>query len=281
MVIFQKAIDRSTLREGFQIPVEYHSLLSTMPGGFPNQGETRDIMTVIDGQSFPAQLKNQTFDRKKYADHSDVVQIRYGVNSPLATYLRSVFHATWEYVESIKNHPENRGRKMDINVPEDCQEYLVLSTTNLEMIILAECITLGQKELVQDEIHQMDELDFESFTPIVDDTAMIKEMTRVQRIRYLDRSIGDLLKKLYDYRCQMTGEKIGDGYGALVVEAHHIIPFTKSLNNNSSNIIILSPTYHRIVHSANPVWDSKQLAFKYQNGLMERVKVNRHLVECS
>ena len=38
----------------------------------------------------------------------------------------------------------------------------------------------------------------------------------------------------------MTGEKIGNEYNALVVEAHHIIPFTESLNNDTSNIIILS-----------------------------------------
>lgn len=75
----------------------------------------------------------------------------------------------------------------------------------------------------------------------------------------------------------MTGEKVGDEYSALVVEAHHIIPFTKSMNNDTSNIIILSPSYHRIIHKAKPTFDREKLAFRFPNGLLERVKVDRHL----
>lgn len=43
MLIFQKTIDRSTLRQGFQIPVAYHQLLVASPGGMPKHGETREI----------------------------------------------------------------------------------------------------------------------------------------------------------------------------------------------------------------------------------------------
>jgi len=32
MFIYQKTIDRSTLRQGFQIPVEFHDLLKAIPG---------------------------------------------------------------------------------------------------------------------------------------------------------------------------------------------------------------------------------------------------------
>ena len=34
----KKLIDRSTLRQGFQIPVEFHHLLKAMPGGLPKHG---------------------------------------------------------------------------------------------------------------------------------------------------------------------------------------------------------------------------------------------------
>jgi predicted restriction endonuclease len=82
---------------------------------------------------------------------------------------------------------------------------------------------------------------------------------------------------LYDYRCQMTGEKVGESYSAMVVEAHHIIPFIESLNNDTTNIIILSPSYHRIIHKVKPTFDRKQLAFCFPNGLVEKVKLNKHL----
>ena len=69
------------------------------------------------------------------------------------------------------------------------------------------------------DVSTMSELDFETFEPREDKNASIKQVTRLQKIRNLDRSIGDSLKQLYDYRCQMTGEKVGEPYDSLVVEA--------------------------------------------------------------
>ena len=43
MFLYQKLIDRSTLRQGFQIPVVFHHLLNAIPGGMPQHGETRNV----------------------------------------------------------------------------------------------------------------------------------------------------------------------------------------------------------------------------------------------
>lgn len=99
-------------------------------------------------------------------------------------------------------------------------------------------------------------------------------MTKVRR---LDQSISESLKLLYDNRCQITGEKIGEEYGQEVIEAHHIEFFTTSLNNNSDNIIILSPNFHRIIHNNLPVFDRVHLEFQFQNGVVEKIKLDRHL----
>ena len=277
MFLYQKLIDRSTLRQGFQIPVEFHHLLKAMPGGMPQHGETRNVKVVIDGVGYDAQLKNQGFDRLKYDGHADVIQIRYSEGSELVKRLREVFNSTWNYVESIKNMPENINRKFTIRIPEEHQEFLALSTTDLPNVFVADCITTAVKAEVRIEVSTMSELDFETFEPREDKSAGIKQVTRLQKVRQLDRSIGDSLKQLYGYRCQMTGEKVGDEYNALVVEAHHIIPFTESMNNDTSNIIILSPSYHRIIHKAKPVFDRPSLSFHFPNGLVERVKINKHL----
>ena len=277
MFLYQKLIDRSTLRQGFQIPVEFHHLLKAMPGGMPQHGETRNVQVVIDGVGYDAQLKNQGFERNKYDGHADVIQIRYSEGSALAKRLREVFCSTWNYVESIKNLPENINRKFTIRIPEEHQEFLALSTTDLPNVFVADCITTEVKAEVKTEVCMMSELDFETFEPREDKCAGIKQVTRLQTVRQLDRSIGDSLKLLYDYRCQMTGEKIGNEYNALVVEAHHIIPFTESMNNDTSNIIILSPSYHRIIHKAKPVFDRPSLSFHFPNGLVEKVKIDKHL----
>lgn len=90
MFLYQKLIDRSSLRQGFQIPVEFHHLLKAMPGGMPQHGETRSVKVVIDGVGYDAQLKNQGFDRSKYDGHADVIQIRYSEGSALVKRLREV-----------------------------------------------------------------------------------------------------------------------------------------------------------------------------------------------
>ena len=277
MFLYQKLIDRSTLRQGFQIPVEFHHLLKAMPSGMPKQGETRNVKVVMDGVGYDAQLKNQGFDRNKYDGHADVIQIRYSEGSTLAKRLREVFCSTWNYVESIKNLPENINRKFTIRIPEEHQEFLALSTTDLPNVFVADCITTAVKAEVKTIVSTMSDLDFETFEPREDKNAGIKQVTRLQKVRQLDRSIGDSLKLLYVYRCQMTGEKEGDGDNALVVEAHHIIPFTESMNNDTSNIIILSPSYHRIIHKAKPVFDHPSLSFHFPNGLVEKVKIDKHL----
>ena len=277
MFLYQKLIDRSTLRQGFQIKEKLNKLLQAMPGGMPQHGETRNVKVVIDGVGYNAQLKNQGFDRTKYDGHADVIQIRYSEGSEIVTRLREVFSSTWNYVESIKNLPENINRKFTIRIPEEHQEFLALGTTDLPNVFVADCITTAVKAEVKTEVSTMSELDFEAFEPREDKSAGIKQVTRLQKVRQLDRSIGDSLKLLYDYRCQMTGEKVGDEHNALVVEAHHIIPFTESMNNDTSNIIILSPSYHRIIHKAKPVFDRPSLSFHFPNGLVERVKIDKHL----
>ena len=149
MFLYQKLIDRSTLRQGFQIPVECHYLLKGMPGGMPIHGETRNIKVIIDGVEYDAQLKNQGFDRNKYDGHAEVVQIRYNEGSDMAKRLREVFSSTWNYVESIKNLPENINRKFTIRIPMEHQEFLALSTTDLPNVFVADCITTTIKAEVK------------------------------------------------------------------------------------------------------------------------------------
>ena len=68
MFLYQKLIDCSTLRQGFQIPV-----VKKMPSGMPEYEETRNIKIVINGVGDDAQLKNQGFDRNKYDGHAEVI----------------------------------------------------------------------------------------------------------------------------------------------------------------------------------------------------------------
>ena len=76
---------------------------------------------------------------------------------------------------------------------------------------------------------------------------------------------------------QISGEKIGERYGDSVVEAHHIDYFTHSQNNDSTNIIIISPNYHRIIHKNNPRFNRHKFQFEFTNGEVLRLKLYEHL----
>jgi len=85
------------------------------------------------------------------------------------------------------------------------------------------------------------------------------------------------LKILYGYRCQVCGQYIGEKYGSNLIHAHHIKYFTKSLNNNSNNIMVLCPNHHGIIHDKNPIFNAQTKTFLYPNGYEEGLKLNLHL----
>ncbi len=120
----------------------------------------------------------------------------------------------------------------------------------------------------------MDELLFESVT---DNNSKIIESAGMKKIRHLSRAIGNSLKVIYGYRCQICGEFIGEKYGSTLIHAHHIDYFTRSLNNNSDNILIVCPNHHGIIHDCNPIFDKKSKMYIYSNGFKEGLKLNKHI----
>ena len=53
--------------------------------------------------------------------------------------------------------------------------------------------------------------------------------------------------------------------------------FTRSQNNDSTNIIISSPNYHRIIHKNNPRFNRKKFQFEFLNGEVLRLRLYEHL----
>ncbi len=57
----------------------------------------------------------------------------------------------------------------------------------------------------------------------------------------------------------------------------YIDDFPRSQNNDSTNIIIISPNYHRIIHKNNPRFNRKKFQFEFENGEVLRLKLYEHL----
>ena len=276
--IYKKEADWSLFNYGFAIPYEHQVIFSEITGRFIGKGESKDIRFYLNGKEYPAKLINIDFNTEKFGNHKDIIQVRYSAGSEIAAALRSQLHRSFEYISNIKTL---RGLKdkSHINLPDEVKEYIAMYTTEYDDLYILEIIASDEiaalHEMVQGKTERVLEEEFNY--DITDDTAGFEQIERVTRIRKLNRKIGDNLKLLYNYRCQICGRLIGEEYGSHACEAHHIDYFVNSLNNDASNQMIVCPNHHSIIHEVNPVFDRNTLTYIYENGYKEQVRLNLHL----
>lgn len=277
--ILQKDVNWSLLNEGLAIPISVYSCFVDWDSSILVHGASKQIKVLIDDVLYDAKLVNQNFDQRKYPGHNDIIQIRYSPTSPIAIKLRSVFRESYTYLLEQRQLEGNRHRQLVL--PCEIHEYIRLYLTHNADVLCMECCTnmetrqVAQRlSIIPEEIYEQS--DDEKFF-MADESASIEERQRLIKYRRIDHSIIRTLKRFYDFRDEISGEKIGDEYGDSVVEAHHIEYFTKSQNNDSSNIIIISPNYHRIIHKNNPFFNRKKYQFEFPNGEILKLKLYAHL----
>lgn len=270
-LILNKEVDQSVLREGLSIPNKFHALFFQQLGFTLAHGEARIITLMLDGVEYSVTFKNLGFNKSKYSDHTDILQIRYAPGSPLAVKLREKYAATNRLVTE---YLATRTDKKHLVIPADSKEYLAIYATPVVGTLMIECITNTEYHDAQNELKELDEWSAETAT---DPEATIVMTVGARKVRKLSQAVGDGLKLLYEYRCQICGQRIGASYGSNLIHAHHIDYFVKSLNNNASNVLVVCPNHHAIIHDRNPEFDRKNLAYHYPNGLTEGLKINLHL----
>jgi hypothetical protein len=276
-VPYKNEVDWSLLHEGLTLPIENQVIFGRNMGRFLPRGTSRNITLYLDGKSYQAKITNVNFSPEHHRK-KDTLQIRYSPNSDLANALRTYFYKSFQFILEKRKIREPGDRTM-IRLPDDYKEYLAIYTTEhedsylLETIIVDDMLTL--KNLVKNQPERVLEASFNY--DVVDKNSKIFETERIVKIRKLNKKIGDNLKLLYDYRCQICGNSIGEKYDSHVVEAHHIEYFTHSFNNNSNNQLIVCPNHHSIIHDVNPVFDKRRLIYLYPNGFKEGLLLNQHL----
>ena len=275
--VYKKEVDWSLLTDGIAIPFENQVIFGRNMGKFLSRGESREIKLFLDGKIYTTKVNNLNF-ASKFNRTKDTLQIRYSPNGDLANALKNIFVKSYQFLVEKRSCRDPKDRSM-IKLPEDFKEYLAIYTTEYEDSYVLETIVSDDiyelKKIVNNKPEYFMEADFNY--DIKDSSASIFESPRVLKIRKLNRKIGDNLKLLYEYRCQICGEKIGEEYGACVAEAHHIDYFVSSLNNDAQNQLIVCPNHHCIIHDVNPVFDKKRKLYMYSNGFLEGLKINVHL----
>lgn len=273
--LMKRPLQWSHLTSGLPIPQVFQELTYDILGRRLNAKESMEVRVLFGGELFNVKIYNINFNRNKF-EHTEILQFKYDSNRQLLDKLQSVFTKEYHYCIEARKAKEN-GDTSRINISKHFDTNLIVYGTSEPNLFVWEPEFENLTKEVETDIKQMTEEEFEAAIIRTDPHASIRKEQKLVKVRMLDTSIGDSLKRVYGYRCQMTGEYVGEQYGVSVVEAHHIRPFTQSLDNDTSNIMILSPSYHRIVHKAKPHFNRKTLSFEYPNGLIEKVKLNRHL----
>lgn len=276
--VYKTEVNWSLLMEGLTLPVDNQVIFARNMGKFLQRGESREINLFLNGKSYKAQIRNVNFDAK-FNRKKDILQIRYPRNGELAQALQACFMKSYMYIKAIKDGRDKEDRKI-IRLPDDFKEYLAIYTTEYEDSYILEAIEADDISYLRSTIKQQSSERFmeANFNYEAEDkTAAIFEDRRIIKIRKLNRKIGDNLKLLYDYRCQICGKITGTDYGTHIVESHHIDYFVNSLNNDSNNQLIVCPDHHSIIHDTNPEFNRKKLIFLYPNGYQEGLTLNRHL----
>ncbi len=215
--LYRKIVDKSVLFQGFTIPVKFHSLFRTFLGEVPH-GDSQKVKLLLDGELYDCIYTNQGFDKSKWNNHSDIIQFRYDSNQSLIKKIQNIFCKTYNYImNEVSNRPSNT--RTYIKVPENIQEFIQIHATQIANVFELECITCNEICIAKEELINIPEQTFEdnSIWTKTDPTANIILSNTLRHIRKLDTSIGKSLKRLYDYRCQMTGEKCGDEYAISVI----------------------------------------------------------------
>ena len=276
MLIYHKSVDQSVLKAGVTIPTTLHDYLFDQLGFRLDHGESRAIKIRIDNEEYDAVLRNNNFNKDVYSNHTDVLQIRYNKTSKLPERLQEYFSYTQKLLD---NRFEETGSRRLSGIDKKDLEYIAIYSTEETGILSFDCIRNQEFQAECHELTNLGEITAESILDGTDETAGILIRTQNTKIRKLNRQILSDLKVYYKYRCQICGEYIGERYGSNLIHAHHIDYFTRSLNNDLNNIMIVCPNHHGIIHDRNPRFDWKSLEYLYPNGYREGLRLNDHLKE--
>lgn len=284
-LIGRKKVDWSVFEDGTGIPLQFHTDFAIANHGeVLYRGEAHDITLIVEGQSFHATLMN--VDRTSVA--ADTLQIRYDSNEQLKAFLAERLEVSYSYLQAERRAKAALGKKVYAKVPDSQAEYLDFYSTGEPFKYRIEIVP-HITEAVGSFISDVAESDFEKAIDCIDDEAFERWLNTVsgngdidlkpgiRKVRRLKRHIIQSLKARYNGKCQICGFSSLAEHGVDVSEGHHIDHFTKSKDNRPTNLAILCPTHHSLVHALDAVLDRETKEFVGSNGRKLPLVVNYHL----
>jgi predicted restriction endonuclease len=91
-----------------------------------------------------------------------------------------------------------------------------------------------------------------------------------------NQALADGLKAFYACRCQIYGQDFEARFGKPYAETHHIQYLRAGGPDISTNIVVICPNHHRIIHATNAQFNRDRLTYEYPNGLREPLLQTDH-----
>ncbi|WP_127491299.1 HNH endonuclease signature motif containing protein [Paenibacillus glycanilyticus] len=224
-------------------------------------------------------------------------------SDPYYSCLRDILSEQYDYFFNSNGQPR-RSNKRDI-LPDDLKVYLELRCEDewktldgdlrrsfifdiykpipqIEEETTVEIMKIfGDNEsllegIINSNIDVEEDTYFDRFLEDKDETAKIIIKEAIIKTRRYKKSIINNLKKQYEGKCQICQYTSYPEHQIDIVEAHHIDLFSKTIDNSPSNIVILCPNHHRLIHAGKFVFDRENLSFISSSTSLE-ISINKHL----
>lgn len=242
--------------------------------------DTRKIMDII--AYYLSEYDREAFQALGYETQSAGFEGIASLFGKKESYLRRLRDEYDVVTNSTRNGQRNRPPRARISrVKDHLVTYSFEELTEMVRAFIENTYIIeNDAEVLSEErdTQPMSEAELENIINFRDDTATIRVKTGNSKVRVYDTSIIRQLKKLYKGCCQLCGEKVCADFGVDICEAHHIEHYAESHNNDASNIIIVCPNHHRLIHKQNPVFIAEEGCFLFKNGKKLVVKEDYHLM---
>lgn len=91
------------------------------------------------------------------------------------------------------------------------------------------------------------------------------------------RTLVRQVHQMYHGRCQVCGFDPVLVYRVEACHAHHLVYLSRGGDDVLSNMALLCPNHHSVVHATNAIFDFRDLSFVFAPNHRERLALNHHL----
>ena len=293
-LIMRKRVDWSLLRSGWTIPVDIHERLVDENDGVELQPkDKRHVVLLVDGHPFDAMLT--CIRRPQGPPH--ILQIRYDTNQELRQVLEATFWTSRKYLQLERERLRRElgpNAKLYAEVPPHFAEFVEWRATGIPFYYHVDLVPcrFRASDIVKQTLANLGEPHIEAILAEDSENRFAYWVAAIERItpedsgeiaralRYCRRYLGlaqRLLGQMYGHTCQLCGRQAQYSAGSMVNTTHHIDPVTTSMDNRISNLVLVCPTHHAMLHAHNFTFDRTSLSFASPKMCVLKIAMDKHL----